>query len=116
MARTKVTPKISSLHCTSVDPRGSTTIVSTGSFAGYAYLNITDVSAWGMPFSQQARVEEVILIGEDRYQITLFTMLTGGRVYLEVSGTSKRGYLSSTRGDRTREALRLKCSAQIDLS
>lgn len=106
--------QITALQCGAVDHRGVTSVVYTGTLGGSAYLNVTNIGALGLPFTQQARVESVN--AEDgTLRFTLRSMVTGQTVYFELKDGSSEGLLTTYPGDDS-AGVKLNCVSKIQVT
>lgn len=105
--------RISFLTCTALDSHGATSVIFSGNFGGDAYMNVTNVNQFGVPFTQQARIADVTMTSRNSFVFTLRTMLTGADIYLELFNRTSKGVLSMAADDDV-NVINLSCSSQID--
>jgi len=104
--------RVSFLSCSGLDDHGATSLVFTGNFGGDAYMNVTNINQFGIPFTQQARIANVSMTGRNSLVFKLQTMLTNSVIYLELYNRTSKGVLSMSLDDDN--VIQLSCSAQID--
>lgn len=88
----------------------NTTVMFTGNWGPDAYFNVTQVNAFGFPFTQQARVLDVSTRSERNLQFHLQTMLTNAELYLTIVTGSSDGYLQFNDGT---PLVTMQCSSEI---
>ncbi len=104
--------EIKSLSCSAVSGgSGATSVMLVGSFAGKTYVNITNVNRLGLPFTQQAEVLDVSLVGNSLV-IDLYTVLTHGRLRLSLENGTNLGTLSATRS--ASDAIPMACAWRVE--
>jgi hypothetical protein len=105
---------VTALSCTGLDARaGATSVTFSGDFGGFGWMNISSLS-YGMPFTQQARIDEVKTTTHNSLRFKLQTMITNATLYLELFNDSTRGLLSSYPGDDGEGSIEMNCNAQIN--
>lgn len=102
--------QIKHLSCSSLEgTSGATSVSLVGTYGGRSYVNITNVSPVGIPFSQQAEIVQASLV-ENSLVLELYTVITHGRLRLALDNGSNRGQLSASVGGR---AIEMTCSANV---
>lgn len=104
--------EIKSLRCSAASGGlGATSVMLVGSVGGKTYLNITNVNRFGLPFTQQAEVLDVSLVGNSLV-IDLYTVLTHGRLRLSLENGTNLGSLSATRSGS--DAVPMTCAWRVE--
>lgn len=102
--------QIKALSCSSIEGTlGLTKVSLVGTYLGRAYLNITNVNQFGVPFTQQAEIINTTLAGGNLV-LGLRTVVTRGDLRLVLDSGTNHGRLSAVAGG---SAIEMTCSADV---